>query len=427
MSSSLFRVSEHQVPCQHIREYAAATANEQEDTLFLALKQYTPWTNLSPKTGDVTIIGAHANGFPKELYEPIWDELLKSSEAQEFQIRNIWVADVAHQGGSGVLNEHHLGNDPSWFDHPRDLLHMINVFRDQMPRPLVGIGHSMGGCQLVQLSLIHPRMLSSLVLLDPVIQKDPSGGDGEPSPVQASTFRRDLWPSFEEAEATFRRSRFYQRWDPRVLQLWLQHGLRRIPTVVHPKSSSYSPEAVTLTTTKHQEVWTFARPSFFHEMSQANQSFDREKCADFDPTVSGRPGFYRAEPNITLLQLPHLRPSVLYMFGEQSIMSLPALQDEKMRVTGVGVGGSGGAAEGRVKKIVLAGVGHLFPLEAVGDTASHAASWLGEELKRVAVAEESFRATWSKKSVLEKSTVSDEWKRMFGGYLRGPPTGHTKL
>ena len=31
----------------------------------MALKQYTPLTNLSPKDGDVTIIGAHANGFPK--------------------------------------------------------------------------------------------------------------------------------------------------------------------------------------------------------------------------------------------------------------------------------------------------------------------------------------------------------------------------
>lgn len=41
----------------------------------------------------------------------------------------------------------------SWFDHPRDLLHMINHFRNQMPRPLVGIGHSMGGNNLW--ALIH--------------------------------------------------------------------------------------------------------------------------------------------------------------------------------------------------------------------------------------------------------------------------------
>ena len=36
----------------------------------------------------------------------------------------------------------------SWFDHSRDLLHLVNVKRDEMPRPIVGIGHSMGGAHL---------------------------------------------------------------------------------------------------------------------------------------------------------------------------------------------------------------------------------------------------------------------------------------
>ena len=65
MSSSLFRIDKHVLPCQHIRDYPRATANEQEDVLHLAIKQYTPLDNFSPKSGDVTIIGAHANGFPK--------------------------------------------------------------------------------------------------------------------------------------------------------------------------------------------------------------------------------------------------------------------------------------------------------------------------------------------------------------------------
>jgi hypothetical protein len=67
MSSHLFRIEEHFVPCQHIREYPHATAGEQEDGLHLAVKQYIPLNNLEPRSGDVTIIGAHANGFPKVL------------------------------------------------------------------------------------------------------------------------------------------------------------------------------------------------------------------------------------------------------------------------------------------------------------------------------------------------------------------------
>ena len=44
-----------------------------------------------------------------------------------------------------------LGGVASWFDHARDLLHIINHFRKEMPRPLIGIGHSMGGGHLYAL------------------------------------------------------------------------------------------------------------------------------------------------------------------------------------------------------------------------------------------------------------------------------------
>jgi hypothetical protein len=108
MSSALFKLTEHTVPCQHIRQYSNATLHSQEEKLHLAVKQYTPLNNPNPQPGDLTIIAAHANGFPKELYEPLWDELLKRSN---IRIRNIWISDVAHQGWSGVLNEDKLGND----------------------------------------------------------------------------------------------------------------------------------------------------------------------------------------------------------------------------------------------------------------------------------------------------------------------------
>jgi hypothetical protein len=62
---SLFQVHEHTVPCQHIRHYAHATLDSQEDILHLAVKQYTPLDNLHPGPGDLTIIGGHANAFPK--------------------------------------------------------------------------------------------------------------------------------------------------------------------------------------------------------------------------------------------------------------------------------------------------------------------------------------------------------------------------
>ena len=47
----------------------------------------------------------------QELYEPLWDELLLASREHKFGIRAIWIADMAQQGASGVLNEDILGDD----------------------------------------------------------------------------------------------------------------------------------------------------------------------------------------------------------------------------------------------------------------------------------------------------------------------------
>lgn len=65
-----------------------------------------------------------------------------------------WATTVQNQPFSFLVScrdnadEVHIA---SWFDHPRDLLHLINVKRKEMPRPIVGIGHSMGGAHLYAL------------------------------------------------------------------------------------------------------------------------------------------------------------------------------------------------------------------------------------------------------------------------------------
>ena len=64
-TSQFFRVVEHLIEAQHIREYPAATATSQEEPLKLHIRQYAPNEPLEAPEDAVTIIGAHANGFPK--------------------------------------------------------------------------------------------------------------------------------------------------------------------------------------------------------------------------------------------------------------------------------------------------------------------------------------------------------------------------
>jgi pimeloyl-ACP methyl ester carboxylesterase len=171
---------------------------------------------------------------------------------------------------------------------------MINVFRDQMPRPLIGIGHSMGGCQLTTLALIHPRLLSKLILIDPVINnyEEPS----EPNVARASTFRVDLWPSKEDAEKAFRKSKFYQKWDSRVFDRWIRFGIREVPTAVYPAGSGMNGKAVTLSTTKHQEVFSFFRPNFQGRLENGEEVVNRETHPDMDFRIGVHYPFYRPEP-----------------------------------------------------------------------------------------------------------------------------------
>ena len=66
MSGEIFNLQEHIIPCQHIREYPDATSGDQEAVLQLCVKQYIPKDQVQALASDaVTIIAAHANGFPK--------------------------------------------------------------------------------------------------------------------------------------------------------------------------------------------------------------------------------------------------------------------------------------------------------------------------------------------------------------------------
>ncbi|KAI9698917.1 MAG: hypothetical protein M1836_003106 [Candelina mexicana] len=426
MSSPVFIISEHIIPCEHIREYPRATSERQEDVLRLAVKQYTPLNNQHPKAGDVTIVGAHANGFPKECYEPLWEEILRQSTAKGIRIRGIWMADVAHQGASGVLNEHIIGDDPSWHDHPRDLLQMINIFRKEMPRPLVGVGHSMGATQLVNLSLIHPRLLSTLVLLEPVLQQFDSSG---PSLAHMSALRRDLWPSRADAMAAFRKNKFYQRWDERALTQFLTFGLRELPTLIYPANSISQARQpmVTLKTTKHQEVFSYQRMSPRGVDKEGNTVVDRRNHPDIDFPISSRQTFYRPEVTAILRQLPSLRPSTLYIFGGESFLSTPILRKEKMEITGTGMGGSGGEKEGRVKEVVFENNGHLVAMEAVEACAEVATAWLQRELETFAKDEE-LLSQYKNRQKKDKVMISDEWKELLGGKrLQGKEMDKGKL
>jgi hypothetical protein len=141
---------------------------------------------------------------------------------------------------------------------------------------------------------------------------------------------------------------------------------------------------------------------------------NRALVPDLDPESLMTYPFYRPEPSNTLSRLETLRPSALYIFGETSPMSPTWARELKMKVTGTGLVGSGGAKEGRVKEVVLQDIGHLVAMEASGQCADATAAWLRQEMQRFAVEQEKY-LEWTMKSLASKSTVSEEWQKRIGG------------
>lgn len=453
-SSSPFHIKTHTLPAQHIREYPHATANSQEDVLHLSFKQYIPKSNPHPQLGDITILATHANGFVKELYEPLWEDLLDVLSHSGLRIRSIWIADVAWQGQSAILNKDNLGYDrtffislplfpsstfsnklsgggcvASWLDHARDLLHAVNHFRAEFPRPIIGIGHSFGANVLINLSLMHPRLFTSLVALDPVVSRYKGKGPRWGLlPMKSSAYRRDLWPSLPDAISSFSKNPFYKTWDPRVLERFYRHGLRETPTSLYPEQKDAG--KIALTTTRHMEVVTYYRPqaqSFDPKTGKRiiSDQIDRSKLPDADPNLSSFTdfAFYRPEGGPqTADRLPNLRPGVLYIFGETSNVNPPDIRQEKLDLTGVGVGGSGGEKAGRVKLVTLDGYGHLVPLEATRQCAELAGDWIQREIEGVWRKEEDEFKAWRDGNTLrEKQTLGKEYAIWLGG--GGPGSG----
>lgn len=273
------------------------------------------------------------------------------------------------------LIANHSSLTASWLDYSRDIYQVIGALR--LPQPLVAIGHSFGGAALVNTSLINPRLFTSIILLDPVIEdiKHPTSKAlvNKRSPVAMSVFRRDTWPSRAEAEKSFSKNAFYQSWDPRVLQLWLQFGL-----------TDTQDGKVALTTSKHQEVRTFVRSSSRAFNADGSKLVDPRRIPDVDPsdphTENSLWPVYRPESASTWDHLPRVRPTVLYIFGGQSNIGNTASRNKKVFRTGSGLGGSGGITFGKVKQVVGEEHGHLIPMENPKFCADAAASWITQHL-----------------------------------------------
>lgn len=252
---------------------------------------------------------------------------------------------------------------------------------------------------------MHPSLLEGLVLIDPVIQRE------NPSRKYAlpSTYRRDYWPSRKAAAEKFQSSPFYQAWDPRVFAKWIEFGLRDLPTNLYPTPNNATQPAVTLTTPKAQELFTFLRPSYVDKRTglPCGNRIEEMHPEDIDDFP-----FYRPEPPQIFRRLPELNPSVLYLFGNDSDLSSPSARQEKLQTTGTGVGGSV-ASGGSVQEVVLP-CGHLIPMELVKESAKSSADFISSTMSLWKARKLKFQKAWEQVPLDERASIDKQWESHIG-------------
>jgi len=103
----------------------------------------------------------HANGYPPECYQPLFEHLQKKYRVFGMKLRPLW-------GGAkcdGLRD---------WHPYSNDLLRFLSDTSTTLsaslePDPVIGVGHSIGGIVTLRAAMRDPKRFRALILLDPVL------------------------------------------------------------------------------------------------------------------------------------------------------------------------------------------------------------------------------------------------------------------
>jgi len=234
---------------------------------------------------------SHANGFPAACYRKMFSYL-----EPDFEIK--YVNTIGHDPRHPVTD--------SWPHLVAELIERL----ERYGKPVLGVGHSLGGYLTALAALERPALFRAIILLDsPILGKRQGtvfkmikrfGLADRVTPAGATRDRRAEWASADEAYAHFRHRKTFQPFDPECLRDYVTLGM--VP----------SPRGVRLA---------------------------------FDPAIESR--IYRTFPHGLAGELPKLRVPAGFICGRESA--------EARRV--------GLSTTRRHFRLVRVAGGHLFPFE----------------------------------------------------------------
>jgi pimeloyl-ACP methyl ester carboxylesterase len=157
--------------------------------------------------GEPELVLVHANGFCKEVWRPVLEDLESHGYVS---------IDQPGHGGSDAP-------DPpfDWWDFGRNALAVIEEVGADRP---VGIGHSSGAAALAMAEILRPGTFERLVLVEPIVDPGPYVREEGHHLANGAMRRRATFDSYEHALGSYRDRGPFRGWDDRALEAYVTHG-----------------------------------------------------------------------------------------------------------------------------------------------------------------------------------------------------------
>jgi len=121
------------------------------------------WVNKNNNPKGTILLQQGHNEFIEKYYETIEEFIERDFSVIAFDWRGQGMSD--HQ-----INDVHKAYINDFDRHDQDLKYILNeVIKDNFPKPLIGIGHSMGGCLMLSAFHNHPGFFSKGILSAPML------------------------------------------------------------------------------------------------------------------------------------------------------------------------------------------------------------------------------------------------------------------
>ena len=163
---------------------------------------------------------SHANGIPAKSYQVMLDAL-----SEEFEVG--YLLQLAHNNLFPV-------ND-NWGNLVDELIAYMESHYD---KPVIAVGHSMGGVVSYLAALKRPDLIKMLVLLDPPLLMGSTMAFmlrlakrfnfiDKVTPAGRTLGRQEIWSDHDTAFTYFKSKSLFRGTDPRCLMDYVKHGTKK--------------------------------------------------------------------------------------------------------------------------------------------------------------------------------------------------------